>query len=167
MKSWYTVPSYQSVHTIVEYLWNAENIKKYLTSDVIMTSSVNEKRSILTYLWIFLTCFVPCYGILWYKYTLETVGTSTQVGALEQKCSTILDLLTFPFYSLLNTWTCCCKCNCLWFFRSHLKSRFFIDLWRHDDVTFQIFFTISSFTIAFQRCCTIMWTLWSHHWTPW
>ena len=41
--------------------------------------------------------FVPCYGILWHKYTLEKVGTSTQVGALEQKCPTILDLLTFPF----------------------------------------------------------------------
>ena len=41
--------------------------------------------------------FVPCYGTLWHKYTLEKVGTSTEVGAVEQECSTILDLLTFPF----------------------------------------------------------------------
>ena len=33
----------------------------------------------------FVPCFVPCCGILWYKYTLEKVGTSAKVGALEEE----------------------------------------------------------------------------------
>ena len=41
--------------------------------------------------------FVPCYGTLWHKYTLEKVGTSTKIGAVEQECSAILDLPAFPF----------------------------------------------------------------------
>ena len=41
--------------------------------------------------------FVPCYGTLWHKYTLEKVDTSTKVGAVEQECSAILDLPAFPF----------------------------------------------------------------------
>ena len=37
------------------------------------------------------------WGKLGYKYTLEKVESTAKVGAVEQECSAILDLLTFPF----------------------------------------------------------------------
>ena len=39
--------------------------------------------------------FVTCYGTSWYKYTLEKVGISAKVEALQEEYSAILDLLAF------------------------------------------------------------------------
>ena len=60
----------QSDDMIVEYPWNVYNVKKYLTCYVIMTSSVNVKRSILTYLYIF-----PTNSCLFYMKPLVAIKT--------------------------------------------------------------------------------------------